>query len=301
MTSIPVNAKIDLAGDRAPHSYAALTLMSWLSKFLGRPPLPAVDVAGMNVAPERLAALRNDDQFLISYPRSGNTWVRHLLREVILFNRPDLPPPEALWMLIPDLHVHDMDHPARVRFRMPTRIFKSHNLRALRGRRMVYVFREPADALTSYYHFHLREKIEPELVAAGPEAFCRAFLPGWCEHLQLALDERAVAPGRVLLVAYEMLLNNGAPELGRIADFYGLPSNQAGLTAAIDKARFEKLREREMQNPQHPDEYFFRKGRSGTGREELSAEIQELIAATAQPLYSRARSIAEGANGGTDL
>ena len=268
--------------------------MNWLSKILGRQPPPAVDVAGMNVAPERLEALRPDDQFLVSYPRSGNTWVRHLLREIILLSRPDLPAPEALWMLIPDLHVHDMDHPARVRFKMPTRIFKSHNLRALRGRRMVYIFREPGDALTSYYHFHVRERIEPEMVAGGPDLFCRTFLPGWCEHLQLALDEHAVAPERLLLVAYEMLLRDGVRALGRIADFLGLPVDEAGLATAVEKARFEKLREREAQNPQHPDEYFFRKGRPGTGREELSEETQAAIAATAQPLYNCACAFAEG-------
>jgi hypothetical protein len=268
--------------------------MNWLSKILGRQLPPAVDVAGMNVAPERLEALRPDDQFLVSYPRSGNTWVRHLLREIILLGRPDLPAPEALWMLIPDLHVHDMDHPARVRFNMPTRIFKSHNLRLLRGRRIVYIFREPADALTSYYHFHVRERIEPEIVARGPDVFCQTFLPGWREHLQLALDEHAVAPERLLLVAYEMLLRDGVRELGRIAKFFGLRAEEAALASAIEQARFEKLREREAQNPQHPDEYFFRKGRSGTGREELSGDTQAAIATMAQPLYNCARAFAEG-------
>src|SRR5580765_660366 len=126
MTSTPVRPEMGLAPGRASHSYAALTLMSWLSKMIGRQPPPAVDVAGMEVAPERLAALQPDDQFLVSYPRSGNTWMRHLLRDVILLARPDLPPPEALWMLIPDLHVHAMDHSARALFGMPTRIFKSH-------------------------------------------------------------------------------------------------------------------------------------------------------------------------------
>ena len=267
--------------------------MSWLSKILGRQPSPAVDVAGMEVAPERLAALRPDDQFLVSYPRSGNTWVRHLLREVIVLGRPDLPPPEKLWMLIPDLHVHEMEHPARRIFGMPTRIFKSHNLRDLRGRRIVYIFREPADALTSYFHFHLREKIEPELVAEGPDAFCRAMLPGWCEHVQMALDEYAAVPSRMLLVSYEMLLRDGARALGAIAHFFGLKADEAGLAAAIERNKFENLRAKEAQNPQDSEEFFFRKGRTGTGREELTVETQQAIAAKAQTIYDRARAVAE--------
>jgi hypothetical protein len=252
-----------------------------------------VDVAGMQVAPERLAALRPDDQFLVSYPRSGNTWVRHLLREVILLGRPDLPPPEKLWMLIPDLHVHEMEHPARTVFGMPTRIFKSHNLRDLRGRRIVYIFREPVDALTSYFHFHVREKMEPELVAQGPDAFCQAMLPGWCEHVRMALDEFATAPSRMLLVSYEMLLDDGPRALGAITHFLGLMADEAMLAAAIERNKFENLRAVEAGNPQNPEEFFFRKGRAGAGREELTTETQRAIAAVAKPFYDRARAVAE--------
>ena len=267
--------------------------MSRLSKILGRRSRPAVDVAGMDVAPERLAALRPNDQFLVSYPRSGNTWVRHLLREVILLGRPALPPPEKLWMLIPDLHVHEMEHPARTVFGMPTRIFKSHNLRDLRGRRIVYIFREPADALTSYFHFHVREKMEPEWVAQGPDAFCQAMLPGWCEHVRIALDEFVTAPSRMLLVSYEMLLDDGPRALGAITRFLGLMADETMIAAAIERKKFENLRAEEAENPQNPEEFFFRKGRAGAGREELTTETQRAIAAVAKPFYDRARGVAE--------
>lgn len=117
-----------------------------------------------------------------------------------MLGRPYLPPPEKLWMLIPDLQVHPMEHPTRTDFSMPTRIFKSQNLRDVRGHRIVYIFREPTDALVSYFHFHIREKWKPELVARGPDAFCQAMLPEWCEHVEMALDEYAAAPSQMLLV-----------------------------------------------------------------------------------------------------
>ena len=267
--------------------------LNWLSKILGRGPHPAADVAGMVVAPERLAALRPDDQFLVSYPRSGNRWVRHLLREVIALGRPNLPLPERPGMLIPDLHVHEMDHPARMDFGMPTRIFKSHNLRDLRGRRIVYIFREPADALVSYFHFHVREKIEPELVAQGPDDFCRAMLPGWCEHVRMAFEEYAVTPSRVLLVSYEMLLRDGIRALGAITHFFGLMADEAVLATAVERNRFENLRAKEEQNPRHPEEFLCRKGRIGTGREELTVQTLQAIAAKARPIYDRAQTLAK--------
>jgi hypothetical protein len=269
-------------------------LKGWFSKILGRRPGSSMDVAGLDLAPERLAALRPDDQFLVSYPRSGNTWVRHLLREVIVLGRPDLSPPDKLWMLIPDLHQHKMEHPARTLFGVPTRIFKSHNLRDLRGRRIVYIFREPADTLISYFHFHIREKMNPDLVARGPDAFCREMLPGWCEHVRMALDEFAAAPSRMLLVSYEMLTRDGVRTLGVITRFLGLRADEALFPAAIEQSKFENLRAKEAQNPQNPEEFFFRKGRAGTGREELTARTLQIIAESANPVYDRARTTAEG-------
>jgi hypothetical protein len=196
-------------------------------------------------------------------------------------------------MLIPDLHVHEMEHPARIAFGMPTRIFKSHNLRDLRGRRIVYIFREPADTLTSYFHFHVREKMEPELVAKGPDAFCQAMLPGWCEHVRIALDEFATSPSRMLLVSYEVLLDDGLRALGSITHFLGMMADKAILSAAIERNKFENLRAEEAKNPQNPEEFFFRRGRVGAGREELTTKTQRAIAAVAKPFYDRARAAAE--------
>lgn len=260
----------------------------WFSWLRGRPAPAPEDVAGMDVAPERLAALRADDQFLISYPRSGNTWVRHLLRDVIVLEKPDLPAPESLWMLIPDLHVHPMDHPARDQFGLPTRIFKAHNLRDLYRRRFAYIFREPADSLASFFHFHLREKIAPELTAQGLDAFCVRMLPSWCEHAGLALEAHAAAPERVALFSYEMLQKEPVPTLAAIARFYGLPASAATLEKAVELNRFETLRAKEAQSPQNPDEFFFRKGKVGAGAGELAGETRSRITAEAGALYQQA-------------
>jgi hypothetical protein len=267
--------------------------MSWLQKILRRKPASALDVAGMIVAPERLAALRPSDQFLVSYPRSGNTWVRHVLRDLIVLGHPERPVPEALWMLIPDLHVHAMDHPAREEFGMPTRLFKSHNLRAIAGRRFAYIFRIPADALISNYHFYLREKMAPELTGDGPDAFCRTMLPSWQEHVELALSAKQAAPENVTLISYEMLLADGVRAVQSIARFYGLPTTPENVATAVQGNAFSRLREKEEKDPQNPDEFFFRKGRTGTGREELSPKAFAEIEEAGRQVYETARASAE--------
>ena len=267
--------------------------MSWLQKILSRKSASALDVAGMIVAPERLAALRPSDQFLVSYPRSGNTWVRHLLRDLIVLGHPERPVPEALWMLIPDLHVHAMDHPAREEFGMPTRLFKSHNLRAIAGRRFAYIFRVPTDALISNYHFYLREKMAPELTRDGPDDFCLTMLPSWKEHVEMALSAKRAAPENVTLMSYEMLLADGVRAVQSIARFYGLPTVPEIVAAAVQGNAFSQLRKEEEKNPQNPNEFFFRKGRAGTGREELSAKAFAEIEEAGREVYETARASAE--------
>src|SRR6185503_19312306 len=98
--------------------------MAWLSSLFRRPNLPDPNVSGMAIPPERLAAVRATDQFIVSYPRSGNTWMRHLMRNVIVLSKPAEPEPESLWMLIPDVHIpqHTMEHEAHARFGLTRRI-----------------------------------------------------------------------------------------------------------------------------------------------------------------------------------
>lgn len=271
-------------------------MFSLFKKFQRRRLCLESNVAAMPVPMERLAALRSDDQFLVSYPRSGNTWLRHLLRDVIALERPDLPYPQELWMLIPDLHIHEhpMVYPATEQFQMATRILKSHNLNDLGERRFVYIVRSPADALVSYYHFHqLHERTRP-LVVRGIDTFCRTMVSGWVSHISIALDRCRKSPSDVLIVTYEHLMANGLPELRRIAGFLGLAPSEETLSAAVERNSFNRLRTREVVRRGQAAEYFFRKGRPGTAHEEITPETLEVIESVASDTYGRARQVASG-------
>ena len=125
-------------------------LSALLQKLRGharRSPSPRLGMASMPIAPEVLADLRDGDRFLVSFPRSGNTWLRHLLQELIILRRPDQPRPIDLETLQPSVHRGAIDRPATAAFNLPWRLLKSHNIRDLRGHQIIYLFRQPADAL----------------------------------------------------------------------------------------------------------------------------------------------------------
>jgi hypothetical protein len=258
------------------------------------------EVAAMPIPAESVAQFRPDDQFVVSYPRSGNTWLRHLLRDLIIQQKqgsgfvenPAFPKPRVL---LPDLHAHPLDDPSQAEYGMKTRIFKSHNLTDLKGRRMVYFFRSAPDALVSYYHLHVRDpELRPRVEAQGIDQFCRGAAPGWIRHLQVALDYRRQNPDNTLLASYERLLESGVDELGRIARFLGLLSGEENLSSALARNAFEQLHAKEAQNKPKGQEHFYRKGRKGSAREELSEETWKWISARTDVLYQRAIAEAAG-------
>lgn len=268
--------------------------MQWLQRFFSRTEQADPNVLAMAIPPDRLAALRPDDQFIVSYPRSGNTWMRHLVRDVIVLSHPEIPEPESVWMLIPDVHIpaHEMEHPAQKEFGIQRRILKSHHLEGLGAYRLLYIFREPADTLVSYYHFHRLQDAMRHQVEEGLAAFCEHMVGGWCAHVERALEYQQRSPDNVIFVSYESLALHGEETLARAVNFLGIPATPAVIAHALERNAFARLREKEEKARAGATEYFFRKGQVGSARDELPGEVLERIEQQARPVYERAQRAA---------
>src|SRR5580700_5193940 len=102
---------------------------------------------GTDIA-DRNLAVYPDDTFVVSYPRSGNTWTRFLIAslvfpsEVVTFTNID--------RMIPD--TSSQSNRALKRTPRP-RIIKSHQYFDPRYRRVIYIVRDPRDVALSYYDF----------------------------------------------------------------------------------------------------------------------------------------------------
>jgi len=190
----------------------------------------------------RLLRVYPDDTFIVSYPRSGNTWTRFLIANLIR-------PSEEITFgnierIIPDAEAQS----SRFLLRTPRpRIIKTHEYFDHRYPKVIYVVRDPRDVVLSYYNFQRKyRQVEDEYPLAK---YVSDFVNGrlisadwgtWGENVGSWLP-RAARPG-FLLVRYEDLLTEPLRELGRMASFLGCSTGPELLSAALEKSSAEKMR-----------------------------------------------------------
>jgi hypothetical protein len=220
------------------------------------------------------------DVFLCSYPKSGNTWLRFLLAQLLTGRSADF---QSIDDLIPYVGGH---HNAPRVLRDQGRLIKSHEPYSRfydsAYAKLVYVIRDGRDVAVSYYH----EACARGRLAGGLPEFLERFLAArldgygpWHEHIRGWLGHR---DGRSLLeIRYEDLLETPIETLGRVADFLGLAAPDDALSEAVAANTAQEMRQRERAGgplfPANPGGRFVRAGRAGSWKDHFSAEDLSLF------------------------
>jgi len=183
----------------------------------------------------RAPATDPTDVFIVCYPRSGSTWVRFLLANLLRAPTGEPVDFHTLPETAPDLELPD--HWPGIAAARPPRLLKTHGLPQQRFRRVIYVLRDGRDVMVSQYHYQ-----------RGLGRFGGTFLEfldggaaaRWARHVSAWLD---AAVGRdLLLVRYEDLLADAADVLRRMAAFAALPAEPAHVAWAVEHSSFEAMR-----------------------------------------------------------
>jgi uncharacterized membrane protein YkvA (DUF1232 family) len=199
--------------------------------------LLGTDIAGRNLK------VFPDDTFIASYPRSGNTWTRFLIANLMHSEQPVTF--ANIESVIPDATALSSRELKRV---SRPRLIKTHEYFEPRYRKVIYLVRDPRDVALSLYNF--RRKYGSVDDSYPIEQYvAQRFLPGdmdvsWGEHVGSWLGTRMNHAG-FLLVRYEDLLQDPCRELGRMVSFLGLVANAETLTQAIERSSANRLRQLE--------------------------------------------------------
>lgn len=200
---------------------------------------------GTDIA-DRNLAVYPDDTFIVSYPRSGNTWTRFLLANLLF---PDTTVTFAnIERLIPD--TSSQSNRALKRTPRP-RFIKSHQYFDPRYPRVLYVVRDPRDLVLSYYDFQrkYRQIADDYPLANYVDDFVEGRLISadwgtWGENVASWISTRQNR-NSFLLLRYEDMKSNTEQELQRVAAFLGLEPEPERFQRAIAASSPDRMRELE--------------------------------------------------------
>ncbi|MGA7402962.1 MAG: sulfotransferase domain-containing protein [Candidatus Sulfotelmatobacter sp.] len=250
-----------------------------------------------------------DDIFLVSYPKSGNTWTRFLLGN--LMNTDCRITFANVERKVPDIYGASKK---TLKTTPRPRLLKSHECFDPRYHRVVYVVRDPRDVAISAYHYDRKcRNISDEfsIEAYITTRFMRTdeYFGTWGDHAGswLVNSKNIFQISRLkngflgttgswgdnvmswlgarghdrefLLVRYEDLLEDTQSEMTRIAEFLGLQASAAQISKAVDLSSAENMRKLEAAQTDQwattkesrKDIPFVRSAKSGQWQETLPA------------------------------
>lgn len=247
------------------------------------------------------------DAFLVSYPKSGRTWLRYILSCYFaesgrLGFEPDL---RSMFHVLPNF---DRDSERG----LPAFVGRETNIdtpliavshrrfepRLFAGKAAIILLRDPRDVCVSAYFHQTRHKqrfegcigefIEDDQY--GIPALVR-YHNGWGEGLER---------GRTLAVSYERMSRDTASEIRLILDFLGRKIDETILERAIRRADFSEMQKAEKQTgiPGHDydrsdsDSLRVRKGKVGGYAEALGdGEAGRILALCDEHMSAKARQL----------
>lgn len=189
-------------------------------------------------------SVNSDDTFLVSYPKSGNTWIRFLVANFVY-------PEAGVTLLSADRLIPNVDGQSKKYFKqMPRpRIIKSHYPFQHAYKRVIYVVRDPRDVVLSQYHYQIKRGVLP--VGAPIEPFVSRFLAGevcpygsWGENVSSWLAARRKHPDFVL-IRYEDLLRQTSTELARMAQLLKIEPTPDRIALAVERSTADRMRQLE--------------------------------------------------------
>lgn len=229
--------------------------------------------------------IRPDDVFLVSYPKSGNTWMRFLIGNYIAGYKVDF---RNSHFVVPDIHFNPENCKA-IQFK--PRFIKSHMPYSPVYPRVIYIVRDGRDVAVSYY-FHLLKSGKVSATEITFSEYLKDFVEKgvplygtWSQNVYSWFDR--TKDGNILLLKYEDILKETELELTKAIEFAGLDVERERVKKAVEASLFNEMQKLEIsQHDECPtlgrevknkDILFVREGRAGGWRDHFSKEDEQVF------------------------
>lgn len=212
---------------------------------------------------------KDDEFFLVSFPKSGNTWIRFILANLIKPNDV-LVTLKNIGEYVPDIHVRaqrDIVFDKNSAFyNLPFKVVKSHDeyLPFFQNKQIIYVVRDGRDALTSYFYYHIGRSLSPPSLRELIEGKNFSLHGSWSKHVIGWTKGKSKSK---LILKYEDMLNNPQEQTMKLVEFLSYNVTKEQIEQAISNSSIKQLREIEEKyggvndrNGTPKNIPFFRKG-----------------------------------------
>jgi hypothetical protein len=221
-------------------------------------------------------SVRPTDVFLVTYPKSGTTWMGFLFANILHGMRSPSLNLRTYLKYVPDINklYYDNGDLSKYSNTPDPRFFSTHATYDSAFPRVIYVMRDPRDVMVSYwYHTKLMSpsfnlSLEDFMVSDNQWPNL------WHEHVkEWVLDKHK----SVFVVKYEDLMADTFAATKKLLEFIDYPFDEQLVQHAIEVSKFEKMKslEEKYGSGQHADSVkgFIRKGKSGSWRDEINPDV----------------------------
>lgn len=215
------------------------------------------------------------DQFIAAFPRSGSTWLRTILVN-ILFTEANSNP-DVFNIKIPGVSIRGA---LRINTMPPPRIIMTHSICRKEISRAVYLVRDGRDALVSFYHYLTTRNNQIITFPMFWKLYCIGIygIP-WHKHIESWLVHgRQTMGNQLLVIRFEDMKKDTEAVICEVTNFLGISSSIEKIHEAINKASLERMKKIEMQRKgflYDENASFYRGGISGQYNKYLKGDIVE--------------------------
>lgn len=228
----------------------------------------------------------SDNQyFLASFPKSGNTWVRFILS--YLTDSSKEIPIKRLGEFIPDFHVLNqlkLIEDSKNNFReFDFQFIKTHESfsKFYKNKNIILVVRDGRDVITSYYHYiNSRTKKQTSIENIIRNENIHRF-GSWTEHFNSWKDHITNSSA---LLKYEDLLEDPFKHISKLLKYIDWEKKDHEIINSIEKSSFKSLQKNEEKNGitfsnkiNDNSVPFFRSGKSGNWKNHFSDKDHDIF------------------------